>query len=114
MDWIKTERKVQLVWLRMNICLVLFLEELCKWPHDCVPFFEVMCILHTSVASSSLSRPVGWTGNMLYWVRSFKAWTLCMHYAIEGRAGTYSGKPRRKVTIANSGEKPKSKWDEER
>ena len=34
-------------------------------------------------------------------------------YAIEGGAGTYSGKPRKKVTIADSGEIPKSKWDEE-
>ncbi|KAJ0017124.1 hypothetical protein Pint_09744 [Pistacia integerrima] len=91
----------------MNICLVLFLEELCKWPCDCVPFFEVMCILHTAMASSPLSRPVWVVGWFLH-----KAWTLCMHYAIEGGAGTYSGKPRRKVTIANSGEKPKSKWDE--
>ncbi|XP_050945527.1 peptidyl-prolyl cis-trans isomerase CYP21-1-like [Cucumis melo] len=30
-------------------------------------------------------------------------------YAIEGGAGTYSGKPRKKVTIANSREIPKSK-----
>ncbi|KAA0067560.1 peptidyl-prolyl cis-trans isomerase CYP21-1 [Cucumis melo var. makuwa] len=30
-------------------------------------------------------------------------------YAIEGEAGTYSGKPRKKVTIANSREIPKSK-----
>ncbi|XP_022146258.1 peptidyl-prolyl cis-trans isomerase CYP21-1 [Momordica charantia] len=35
-------------------------------------------------------------------------------YAIEGGAGTYNGKPRKKVTIADSGEIPKSKWDEER
>ncbi|GKV20958.1 hypothetical protein SLEP1_g30998 [Rubroshorea leprosula] len=35
-------------------------------------------------------------------------------YAIEGGAGTYSGKPRKKVIIADSGEIPKSKWDEER
>ncbi|GAY45970.1 hypothetical protein CUMW_093420 [Citrus unshiu] len=35
-------------------------------------------------------------------------------YAIEGGAGTYSGKPRKKVTIADSGEIPKNKWDEER
>ncbi|GKV24026.1 hypothetical protein SLE2022_042590 [Rubroshorea leprosula] len=34
-------------------------------------------------------------------------------YAIEGGAGTYSGEPRRKVIIADSGEIPKSKWDEE-
>lgn len=34
-------------------------------------------------------------------------------FAIEGGAGTYSGKPRKKVTIADSGEIPKSKWDEE-
>lgn len=34
-------------------------------------------------------------------------------YAIEGGAGTYSGKPRKKVTVADSGEIPKSKWDEE-
>ncbi|GAB2219458.1 hypothetical protein Droror1_Dr00007094 [Drosera rotundifolia] len=34
-------------------------------------------------------------------------------YAIEGGAGTYSGKPRKKVIIADSGEIPKSKWDEE-
>lgn len=34
-------------------------------------------------------------------------------YAIEGGAGTYSGKPRKKVTIADSGEIPKSKWDED-
>ncbi|KAK4747737.1 hypothetical protein SAY87_014323 [Trapa incisa] len=34
-------------------------------------------------------------------------------YAIEGGAGTYSGKPRKRVIIADSGEIPKSKWDEE-
>ncbi|KAK7341375.1 hypothetical protein VNO80_24303 [Phaseolus coccineus] len=34
-------------------------------------------------------------------------------YAIEGGAGTYSGKPRKKVVIADSGEIPKSQWDEE-
>ncbi|CAO2813769.1 unnamed protein product [Amaranthus hypochondriacus] len=34
-------------------------------------------------------------------------------YAIEGGAGTYSGKPRKKVIIAESGEIPKSKWDED-
>ncbi|KAF2302037.1 hypothetical protein GH714_031603 [Hevea brasiliensis] len=35
-------------------------------------------------------------------------------YAIEGGAGTYSGKPRKKVVIADCGEVPKGKWDEER
>lgn len=35
-------------------------------------------------------------------------------FAIEGGAGTYSGKPRKKVVIADSGEIPKDKWDEER
>ena len=35
-------------------------------------------------------------------------------FAIEGGAGTYSGKPRKKVIIADSGEIPKSNWDEER
>ncbi|OWM83951.1 peptidyl-prolyl cis-trans isomerase CYP21-1 [Punica granatum] len=35
-------------------------------------------------------------------------------YVIEGGAGTYSGKPRKKVIIADSGEIPKSKWDEEK
>lgn len=35
-------------------------------------------------------------------------------YAIEGGAGTYSGKPRKKVIIADSGEVPKNKWDEDR
>ncbi|XP_065868041.1 peptidyl-prolyl cis-trans isomerase CYP21-1 [Euphorbia lathyris] len=35
-------------------------------------------------------------------------------YAIEGGAGTYSGKPRKKVVIADSGEIPKNKWDDER
>ncbi|XP_061342169.1 peptidyl-prolyl cis-trans isomerase CYP21-1-like isoform X2 [Gastrolobium bilobum] len=34
-------------------------------------------------------------------------------FAIEGGAGTYSGKPRKKVVIADSGEIPKSRWDEE-
>ncbi|XP_073286294.1 peptidyl-prolyl cis-trans isomerase CYP21-1-like [Primulina huaijiensis] len=34
-------------------------------------------------------------------------------YAIEGGAGTYSGKPRKKVIIADSGEIPKNKWDED-
>ncbi|XP_057966503.1 peptidyl-prolyl cis-trans isomerase CYP21-1 isoform X2 [Malania oleifera] len=34
-------------------------------------------------------------------------------YAIEGGAGTYNGKPRKKVIIAGSGEVPRSKWDEE-
>ncbi|CAL0304283.1 unnamed protein product [Lupinus luteus] len=33
-------------------------------------------------------------------------------FAIEGGAGTYSGKPRKKVIIADSGEIPKSQWDE--
>ncbi|XP_062081962.1 peptidyl-prolyl cis-trans isomerase CYP21-1 [Humulus lupulus] len=35
-------------------------------------------------------------------------------FAIEGGAGTYSGKPRKKVIIADTGEIPKSKWDEEK
>lgn len=35
-------------------------------------------------------------------------------FAIEGGAGTYSGKPRKKVVIADSGEIPKSQWEEER
>ncbi|KAG4985073.1 hypothetical protein JHK84_033005 [Glycine max] len=34
-------------------------------------------------------------------------------YVIEGGAGTYSGKPRKKVVIADSGEIPKNHWDEE-
>lgn len=34
-------------------------------------------------------------------------------FAIEGGAGTYSGKPRKKVIIADSGEIPKASWDEE-
>lgn len=34
-------------------------------------------------------------------------------YAIEGGAGTYSGKPRKKVIISDSGEIPKSEWDED-
>nr|BAF81521.1 putative peptidyl-prolyl cis-trans isomerase [Brassica rapa] len=34
-------------------------------------------------------------------------------FAIEGGAGTYSGKPRKKVVIADSGEIPQDKWDEE-
>ncbi|KAL3814028.1 hypothetical protein ACJIZ3_015296 [Penstemon smallii] len=34
-------------------------------------------------------------------------------YAIEGSAGTYSGKPRKKVLIADSGEIPKTKWEED-
>ncbi|XP_051138282.1 peptidyl-prolyl cis-trans isomerase CYP21-1 [Andrographis paniculata] len=34
-------------------------------------------------------------------------------YAIEGSAGTYSGKPRKKVIVSDSGEIPKSKWDED-
>lgn len=32
-------------------------------------------------------------------------------YAIEGGAGTYSGKPRKKVVISDSGEIPKSEWN---
>ncbi|XP_008808632.1 peptidyl-prolyl cis-trans isomerase CYP21-1 isoform X2 [Phoenix dactylifera] len=34
-------------------------------------------------------------------------------YAIEGGAGTYSGKPRKKVIIVDCGEIPRSQWDEE-
>ncbi|KAJ9550229.1 hypothetical protein OSB04_014274 [Centaurea solstitialis] len=34
-------------------------------------------------------------------------------YAIEGGAGTYSGKPRKKVVISDSGEIPKSEWNGE-
>lgn len=34
-------------------------------------------------------------------------------YAIEGGAGTYSGKPRKKVIITDSGEISKAKWEEE-
>lgn len=33
-------------------------------------------------------------------------------YAIEGGAGTYNGKPRKKVIITDSGEIPKSQWDD--
>ncbi|PWA68915.1 cyclophilin-like peptidyl-prolyl cis-trans isomerase family protein [Artemisia annua] len=35
-------------------------------------------------------------------------------YAIEGGAGTYSGKPRKKVIISDSGEIPKSEWNGEK
>ncbi|PKA66377.1 Peptidyl-prolyl cis-trans isomerase CYP19-4 [Apostasia shenzhenica] len=34
-------------------------------------------------------------------------------YAIEGGAGTYNGKPRKKVTIVDSGEISTEQWDEE-
>lgn len=34
-------------------------------------------------------------------------------YTVEGGAGTYNGKPRKKVVIADSGEIPKSDWEEE-
>ncbi|KAG9456500.1 hypothetical protein H6P81_001008 [Aristolochia fimbriata] len=34
-------------------------------------------------------------------------------YAIEGGAGTYNGKPRKKVIIVDSGEIPMSKWNED-
>ncbi|CDO96929.1 unnamed protein product [Coffea canephora] len=34
-------------------------------------------------------------------------------FAIEGGAGTYSGNPRKKVIIVDSGEIPKSRWDED-
>eukprot|EP00262_Sarcandra_glabra_P008198 TRINITY_DN21514_c0_g1_i1.p1 TRINITY_DN21514_c0_g1~~TRINITY_DN21514_c0_g1_i1.p1 ORF type:complete len:216 (-),score=31.11 TRINITY_DN21514_c0_g1_i1:305-952(-) len=34
-------------------------------------------------------------------------------YAIEGGAGTYNGKPRKKVIIIDSGEIPRSRWNEE-
>ncbi|XP_024319412.1 peptidyl-prolyl cis-trans isomerase CYP21-1 isoform X2 [Brachypodium distachyon] len=34
-------------------------------------------------------------------------------YAIEGGAGTYNGKPRKKALITDSGEIPKEKWGEE-
>ncbi|KAM0013536.1 putative peptidylprolyl isomerase [Helianthus debilis subsp. tardiflorus] len=34
-------------------------------------------------------------------------------YVIEGSAGTYSGKPRKKVVISDSGEIPKSEWNVE-
>lgn len=34
-------------------------------------------------------------------------------YAIEGGAGTYNGKPRKKVLIAESGEIDKKEWDVE-
>lgn len=35
-------------------------------------------------------------------------------YVVEGTAGTYSGKPRKKVLIADSGEISKSEWEAER
>lgn len=34
-------------------------------------------------------------------------------YAVEGGAGTYSGKPRKKVRVIDSGEIPISKWEDE-
>ncbi|CAL5073087.1 unnamed protein product [Urochloa decumbens] len=34
-------------------------------------------------------------------------------YAIEGGAGTYNGKPRKKAVIADSGEIPKEKWGDQ-
>ncbi|XP_042396131.1 peptidyl-prolyl cis-trans isomerase CYP21-1-like [Zingiber officinale] len=34
-------------------------------------------------------------------------------FAIEGGAGTYNGKPRKKVTIVDSGEIPKDQWVDE-
>lgn len=33
-------------------------------------------------------------------------------FAIEGGAGTYNGKPRKKVVIVDSGELPKSEWED--
>jgi cyclophilin family peptidyl-prolyl cis-trans isomerase len=33
-------------------------------------------------------------------------------FAIEGGAGTYNGKPRRKVVIVDSGELPKTEWED--
>ncbi|URE06155.1 PPIases accelerate the folding of proteins (By similarity) [Musa troglodytarum] len=35
-------------------------------------------------------------------------------FAIEGGAGTYNGKPRKKVIIVDSGEIPKDQWDAEK
>lgn len=34
-------------------------------------------------------------------------------FAIEGGAGTYSGKPRKKVVISDTGEIPRSQWEEQ-
>lgn len=34
-------------------------------------------------------------------------------YAIEGGAGTYNGKPRKKAIIVDSGEIPRERWEEE-
>lgn len=34
-------------------------------------------------------------------------------YAVEGGAGTYSGKPRKKVYIVDSGQIPKEEWNAE-
>ena len=34
-------------------------------------------------------------------------------YAIEGGAGTYNGKPRKKAVITDSGEIPKEKWGDQ-
>jgi Cyclophilin type peptidyl-prolyl cis-trans isomerase/CLD len=33
-------------------------------------------------------------------------------FAIEGGAGTYNGKPRKKVVIIDSGELPKTEWED--
>jgi cyclophilin family peptidyl-prolyl cis-trans isomerase len=34
-------------------------------------------------------------------------------YAIEGGAGTYNGKPRKKAVITDAGEIPKEKWGDQ-
>ena len=50
---------------------------------------------------------------MLCWEGDTRNGKMYLH-AIESGAGTYSGKPRKKVVVADSGEIPKHKWDEER
>ena len=55
----------------------------------------------------------GWKENMLCWEGDTRNGKMYLH-AIESGAGTYSGKPRKKVVVADSGEIPKHKWDEER
>uniref|UniRef100_A0A7N0U7R9 Peptidyl-prolyl cis-trans isomerase n=1 Tax=Kalanchoe fedtschenkoi TaxID=63787 RepID=A0A7N0U7R9_KALFE len=80
---------------------------------------------HAGVVSMVNSGPN--SNNSQFFITTIKTWWLDGEhvafgkviqgmdtvYAIEGGAGTYSGKPRKKVIIADSGEIPKSEWDKD-
>ncbi|KAG5624805.1 hypothetical protein H5410_010023 [Solanum commersonii] len=106
--------------LIMNGMDLTFLEEKNKLLVKTISQLVLSCIVlwknHISLECSEISRintkaTIRLDGEHVVFGKVIEGMDTV--YAIEGGAGTYSGKPRKKVLIADSGEIPKSKWDED-